>query len=565
MKARGGYDRSSMRRRVRTRWALPLAGVAVAALALAACGGAGLPASSGAPASPDQATSDQPTTSTPSSDEDTVTANEPTATTVDQMEVVDVSESSADLFIDATGEGVAFDRRLLGTNVPAWIRPSRLADPDFRAETMASGTTLLRMPGGSWSNAYDWRACELADENGCHWPWAARPTDFVEFMDATGLEGMWTVSINDTAQSASAAVAFFNGEVGDETLIGVDRNGVDWGTVDTWATLRVDNGNAEPARIQLWEVGNEVYGGRPDSGGSQCASWGWEDVWTCDGTDYVTGDAGHDGYLAIRDAMIQVDPTIEVGAVGVPDPDGWENWGNEVIEAADGALDFYVVHQYGFSSSPSAEDALARPGELWPAVMSDVSEALDATTPIAVTEYNLVSIESRDTEHTMTKAMNALYIADTIGRLATHGATIANQWNLANGTTSSGTDYGMLSLDGGGRFPQFEAMAMWSLAGTTLLEAPTTDESLRVYPTRHDDGRVVVLVINLGEAVRRSFEVAGLEPEWVVSVSSVAADDLEATTMERTARDQVGTAGAPFTIDLPGWSINAVEIGPSAG
>ena len=37
------------------------------------------------------------------------------------------------------------------------------------------GTSVLRMPGGSWSNAYDWLACET--DTGCEWHWAARPSD----------------------------------------------------------------------------------------------------------------------------------------------------------------------------------------------------------------------------------------------------------------------------------------------------------------------------------------------------------------------------------------------------
>jgi hypothetical protein len=75
---------------------------------------------------------------------------------------------------------------------------------------------------------------------------------------------MWTLSANATAQSAAAAVAFFNGDVGDDRVIGIDRQGVDWGTVGSWAALRERGGNAEPHRIALWEFGNEVYGGRPD-------------------------------------------------------------------------------------------------------------------------------------------------------------------------------------------------------------------------------------------------------------------------------------------------------------
>ena len=80
-----------------------------------------------------------------------------------------------------------FDRRLLGTNVPAWLSPDLVADPEFRALTVASGTTLLRLPGGSWSDDYDWLGCELGDPQQCDWTWAMRPSDFVDLLEATGL------------------------------------------------------------------------------------------------------------------------------------------------------------------------------------------------------------------------------------------------------------------------------------------------------------------------------------------------------------------------------------------
>ncbi len=49
-----------------------------------------------------------------------------------------------------------FDRRLLGTNVPAWLGAGFTTDEEVKALLLASGATMIRMPGGSWSDAYDW-------------------------------------------------------------------------------------------------------------------------------------------------------------------------------------------------------------------------------------------------------------------------------------------------------------------------------------------------------------------------------------------------------------------------
>jgi hypothetical protein len=463
----------------------------------------------------------------------------------------DVGADSADI-VEVSGTSTPFDRRLLGTNVPAWLGPERLADAEFQAATKESGVSLLRMPGGSWSNSYDWAGCEVEDAERCYFIGSARPSDFIDFMQATELPGMWTLSANATAQSAAAAVAFFNGEVQDDRVIGADREGVDWGTVGSWAALREVGGNADPHRIELWEFGNEVFGGRPESGGDQCASFGWEDVWTCDGRDYVTGDDDHDGYLEVRAAMLAVDPSIEVGAVGVGDPAGWSDWGNEVIELAGDDLDFY--------ESPSGDDAVRRPSTLWPETMASVRERLDEEVPVAVTEYNLVSFEAGDTEQTMTKAMNALYVADTVGQLAANGVAIANQWNLANGTTGSGTDYGMISLDDGSRFPQYEAMEMWSRVGSQLLPVEVSDDALRAYATRHDDGRLTLLVLNLSdEESVRTVRLTGASTSGEAELTSVWTDDLAATTMSRDSSTVPASAGE-VTVSLPSWSVNVLEL-----
>lgn len=464
--------------------------------------------------------------------------------------------------IDTSADGVAFDRRLLGTNVPAWLSEN-LRDPAFLAATEESGASLVRMPGGSWSNSYDWLACELSDESGCFWTWAARPTDFVDYLQATGLPGVWTVSINQTAQQAAAVVAFFNGQIGDRTLIGVDRNGFDWETVDKWARLRATGGNPEPVPIELWEVGNEVYGGKPSRGGEECASFGWEDVWTCNGTDYVDGTADHDGYLAIRQAMLAVDSDISVGAVGVPDVDAWSNWGNEVIDAAGDQLDFYVVHRYGFDESPSPAETLTRPKELWPEMLRNLRDRL-GDTPIAITEYNLVSVDRRDTEQSMTRAASALYIADTIGQFAEFGVSIANHWNLASGTADSGTNYGMVDIETGTRLPQFDALAMWSRAGATLVPTSVVDRALSVYPTRHADGRWSIIVVNiLDRSTIRTFEMPGLDSGSTARLVSVAASDLTATAMEPTTETTLDAGGEIFELQLPAWSINVIEIDPA--
>lgn len=524
----------------------------VVALFATACGSSGLPAAKDSAA---------PLTTAPA-------VTSPSAESLDSGVPASSGDSETSvappLTVRGDLAGSPVDRRVFGTNVPAWLGPERLADPKFIELAKGSGATLLRMPGGSWSNYYDWSACENADDTKCLWPTAARPTDFIDFMQATGLPGLWTVSINATAQSAAAAVAFFNADVDDGAVIGVDREGVDWGTAGQWAELRASHGNPDPQPIRVWEVGNEVYGGKPESGGQECADFGWEDVWTCSGTAYVNGNGFHDGYRAIRAAMVAVDPAIEVGAVGVADPASWSNWGTEVIDAAGDDLDLYTVHQYGFDSSPDADEALARPAELWPQVIDGVRSALPVDVPIAVTEYNLVATEAGDTAAAMTRVLNALFVADSIGELVTGGVAVANQWNLANGTTPSGTDYGLIDVNDLSVFPQYRALALWSSTGPTLLTYDgDPPDGVHIYPTLRDDGSLAIVMINLGSEPS-SFDITldGTAPDSLITLTSWRTDDLNADDLISDAPVTLTSdASDPVAVTLPAWSLNMLEVG----
>jgi len=472
--------------------------------------------------------------------------------------------------IDLAAPGIAIDARLFGTNLPAWVGPDRLADEDLRQQVIDLGATVIRMPGGSWSNHYDWRACELGEEDGCFWTWAARPTDFVDFLQATGAQGMWTVSFNGTAQEAAAAVAFFNGQLGDATPIGVDRRGRDWGVIGDWAQLRAAGGNPEPQRIELWEVGNEIFGAEPDASGN-CADFGWENVWTCDGAEYVRGDDSHDGLVDFLAAMRAVDPAIEIGAVGVHDPSSWTDFGHDVLDSPE-PFDFYVVHDYGFDHSPSGEEAVASPARKWGEFLDPLDDALEARQmadlPVAITEYNLVSFEDADTDQMMTRAANALFLADTIGQMAERGVAMANQWNVVNGRAWNGTDYGMIDADTGVLAPQYYGLQMWtSMTGRLLPVEHGFDpiEQASAYAAVDDGGVVRVMIINKSDdPLDVELDVAGASGALTWTVRAVVADDLEATTLDVHDGRTLSSAGPTVEEAVAAYSITVLEGTPSS-
>ncbi|MCS6826852.1 MAG: hypothetical protein NZ553_09585 [Caldilinea sp.] len=519
----------------------------------------------------------------------------------DQTPPPPLSGVTAAIRIQAGGIITPIDARMLGSNLPAWLGRSRFEDEVFRRRTIAAGVKLLRMPGGSWSNAYGWLSCEMgANQPGaepCYWPWAARPTDFINFLRATGAEGLWVVNPNGTSKEAAALVAFFNGAIDDEREIGVDIRGVDWRTVGYWAQLRAAHGNPEPIGVKLWEFGNEVYGGKPAVGGPLCQSWGWEDVWTCDGTEYVLGKGEgttrREGYLEFREAMRAVDPTIVVGAVGYEapgdpsDPDWWNynNWGIKVISAAGASLDFYSIHPYPYFQPPANNVAgyaeiLTKPQSQWRTIRADLDAAFDAfaggrRAPVAVTEYNLVSVQDQDNAQLMTRAINALFLADSMGQAIQRGYAMFNQWDLANGRAGNGTEYGLMHEDNGFyRAPQYYAFPLWARFGATMLPVTTTLDTATqagVYAGRIDATTLSTLVINKtsgwitatiaveGESIENGllYEVRAASPAaQSVTYNGVGAPS-DALSEAPTPVDAVN---GQLTAALAPWSITLVQL-----
>ncbi len=492
-------------------------------------------------------------------------ATQPAAVTPDAPSAINIS-------VDVNAAGKPIDRRVLGSNLPAWLNPYRFTDSVFRERIADSGASLIRMPGGSWSNSYDWLACENGgagiDANAvCWWTWASRPSDFVTILKALNLPGMWTINQNGTSKEAAALVAFFNGDVNDTRVIGVDVRGRDWGTVGRWAQLRADHGNPQPYKVQYWEIGNETYGGKPDTGGAQCYEWGWEDVWTCDGTEYVNGKgAGADrkeGFIEFRNAMRAVDPSIQVGAVGVWPSDGWSNWGNEVIQAAGTVMDFYVVHQYAYFQPPGAiSDPLAEPRGTWKNMIQDVQAAFDTyaggrKVPLAITEYNLFSVQENDWYDWMSKGVNMLFIAETVGQMLENGFGMANQWNLAAySVTNPNWDtagYGMFMSEGSimPRAPQYYAYVLWERFGSEMLPVSNSADpvhELSVYAGKLDADTISILAINK----TGSSKTATINFVNATSVLRGWVDRAQASSLEATSVSYNGTTNAEVDLDSLG-------------
>ncbi len=218
--------------------------------------------------------------------------------------------------------------------------------------------------------------------------------------------------------------------------------------------------------------------------------------------------------------MRAVDPSILFGAVGTNPANDFADWGNKVLAAAGSTMDFYDIHPYVYYNPPADfATALAAPQTHWASVMLDARTAMTnqaggRAIPVGATEYNMFSVQDMDNGQWLTRMVNGLFIADSIGQMAQNGYALANQWDLANGRTTNGTEYGLMHEDNGWfRSPQYYAFVLWSRFGNTFLPAtnslnPATQ--LSVYGGRVNTSTVSLLAVNkAGMAITASITVSG--------------------------------------------------------
>lgn len=227
--------------------------------------------------------------------------------------------------------------------------------------------SLIRFPGGTTSNFYHWPdGIGSREDRPEKMPWKNNVThkhyfgtdEFIDFVERIESEAIITVSCQNktydgtddqrgTAKEAAAWVAYTNGVVGDNRVIGVDEYGYDWKTVDYWASQRVQNclslfGNktpescVQPYNVKYWEIGNEHH-----------VTIQTDEAFDVEYYAQVLNDFSAE--------MKRIDPSIEIVAVGHKYSHGygssnnWRDrteWNMYLLENAGDSFEYLAPHVY---------------------------------------------------------------------------------------------------------------------------------------------------------------------------------------------------------------------------
>jgi hypothetical protein len=475
--------------------------------------------------------------------QDTTGATQPTFY-VDDIVLIGAgtAPTSANLTINAGNIVRTIDGRIYGLNAAVW--DSQLASMASQTLLSVIQPSILRFPGGSISDTYDW---STGRSDGNTWRWASSYPMFALQAEAVQAQSYITVNYgSNTPEMAAAWVAYANGSPSNNMVIGVDSKGRDWGTVGYWAGLRAmsplpsDDGynflratHPAPFNVRYWEIGNENYGG-------------WENDQHGVPGSGLTG-IPHDGLTYATYAklfyqkMKAVDPTVEVGVVGVTGQDSWGNGMNPVPNPNEGGTlhsgwtpvvlyylkqggvipDFLIHHRYPQDPGGESDSGLLQSTAAWRAdaldlrkMLTDYVGAGSENVELAVTETNSVSSNPGKQSISL---VNGLFFADNLAQLAQTEINSCVWWDFRNGTTTTGNindslygwrlfgDYGIVAT--GDRpdtplntpYPNFYAAKLlthWGRGGDRIVQATTDYNRLSVHAAKLANGDLALLVIN---------------------------------------------------------------------
>lgn len=196
--------------------------------------------------------------------------------------------------------------------------------------------------------------------------------------------------------------------------------------------------------------------------------------------------------------------------------------------------------------------------------------------PVAITEYNLFSVQDQDNGQLMTRLVNALYTADVVGQMMSNGVQIAAQWDLANGQAGNGSDYGLIHAETYDPYPQYYTYTLWSRFGNQMLPTSSSlpaDTTLSVYAGQIDENTISILAINkTADPLETAIQLENSPAITSGLVDILTGDSLEATAITFNGNsspaadfsdapsEPLTINSDPFTFTFPPYSITLLRL-----
>jgi hypothetical protein len=400
------------------------------------------------------------------------------------------------LTIDCNDTVSEVSKYIFGNAIAVWVTPD-INNATVVSQVEKLSPTLIRFPGGSWSDVYFWNGnpgdlpTNVPNSEGVMGPLYPQfgsghlPTysGYLNFRDQINAQGLVTINYAYARYGLSSKPAEQAAHVAAQ-----------------W--VRNDNG-----RTKFWEIGNESAGT-------------WEVGWRIDTAVnqddqplIITGElyGKHFNIFAdsMRKAAAEVGAEIFIGAqiIQYDGTNSWNiadrQWNEGVFREVGDTADFYVIHNYfgGIESNPTSylNTAITSINDMHNFIEQDIVNKGAANRPIALTEWNM----SDDQGNVKSSVINGMQGVLAMSEMAKLGYGLSCRWLLANWNTD-----GMFYHGNDASIPEWNPRPdyyylyfLQHFFGSYFLGSVTTGSSdIKAYATRFNSGQVGVVLVNKGNA-----------------------------------------------------------------
>ncbi|HEY3333275.1 MAG TPA: hypothetical protein VGK19_24785 [Capsulimonadaceae bacterium] len=400
----------------------------------------------------------------------------------------DLKPFELSLTIDAVKTtGLINPKMLGGTNVAYWNTAATFTHPVSVGWMKDMKPSLIRIPGGSWSDGMMWNGNGVRDAKGNvddsrigpdGWP----AIDYSGYAPSFGMDNrtLKPVAAGFHGNVDIRAIQDFVKSIGAHPYVCVNAGSgrpVDAAEWVRWTNIKRKDG------AHYWEIGNELDGS-------------WEQGHIIPKTNIeLTGEMYAKKVHDFATAMKAVDPTIAIGgaATGVT-PGGFTE---QMLKLYGNDVDFVSIHTYPGAEGMTHAAALESLDKI---ISSEVGLARKYITmyqpkradkiEIGYSEFNLRTGSST--------LFSGLWMSEALSAMARNGVSFATQWDAFTHTRPMKDGHGLILGDAPYvRKAQYFAISLWNnLTGTKIVSSTLSDVSdVHTLVTRSDH-KITIQFIN---------------------------------------------------------------------
>lgn len=387
---------------------------------------------------------------------------------------------------------------ILGNAVAVWLSPD-VNNPVLVSHLQKLSPTLIRFPGGSWSDIYFWSGNP-----------GDLPTTLPDGTDTDTLPDVLYPQSGPSHNPTFDSYLDLRDQIGAQGLItinyGYARYGLSEKPAEQAAHYAADWVRHDDGRTKFWEIGNENAGP-------------WEAGWKIDTTlnrdgqpQVITGELYGKHFKVFADSMraaaAERENTIYIGGqiLHYDGTGSWNvadrKWNEGFFREVGDAADFYVIHNYfgNTTNSLKAQVDAARSviNQNISFIRQDITNKHASSKPIAMTEWNMSGPDSAKTS--IANGMQAVVL---FCELMKNNFGMSARWLVANWESDGMFYYGNSSTipRWNPRPDFFYTYYLQRFVGDHMVSTSVPGSSdILAYATRFYSGHAGIVVLNKGTA-----------------------------------------------------------------